>query len=261
MSAPRAAQSSGDPPLPYCERCGKQVDQTTIGPLVGLCHCPSCNGYVCRWCWADAAGACPACGIVPFADAAAAGVAGVSGPALPQGRRDLRAPIAVGAIFLVVSALAVIVGSPFRPARAVEGAVATSAAVTSASPSPGLSPLPSPSGGLTSATAGASTAASPLPTAATPSPIGTPVLPPRSATPTPPPRPTVTPTPTPTPMCKTVPDLVGRTVSNARAVWTAFGFTGSFSPAAGLNKKTVRTQSEAAGGCRPSTTTIVVTYA
>lgn len=260
MSAPRAAQSSGDPPLPYCERCGKQVDQATIGPLVGLCHCPSCNGYVCRWCWADAAGECPACGIVPFADAPAAGVAGVSGPALPQGRRDLRAPIAVGAIFLVVSALAVIVGSPFRPARADEGAVATSAAVTSASPGPGLSPLPAPSDGLTSPTAGASAAAS-LPTDATPSPIGTPVLPSRSATLTPPPPPTATPTPTPTPICKTVPNLVGLMLSKARAAWTTAGFTGSFSPAAGLNKKTVRTQSEAAGGCRPSTTTIVVTYA
>ncbi|HEX5149770.1 MAG TPA: hypothetical protein VFW02_11850 [Candidatus Limnocylindrales bacterium] len=49
-------------------------------------------------------------------------------------------------------------------------------------------------------------------------------------------------------------------MSNARAAWTAAGFTGSFSPAFGLNNKTVLTQSETAGQCLPLTTTIAVTH-
>jgi hypothetical protein len=54
--------------------------------------------------------------------------------------------------------------------------------------------------------------------------------------------------------------MVGLTVSNARAAWTAAGFSGSFSPAAGQNNKIVQTQSLPAGGCLPATTSIVVTY-
>jgi len=215
---------------------------------------------------------------MPFAGAAAAGVARESGPAPTQRRRDLRAPIAVGAvgaIVLAVSALTLFIGNPFRPTGGVESAFATPAAVTSASPSPGLLPLSSPEGGLTGTT-GASADASPVQTAATPVPSGTSALPSgrtassSSATPTPTPTPhptpppasTPTPTPalTPTPVCQTVPNLVALTVSNARAAWTAAGFTGSFSPEDGLNNKTVLTQSETAGACLPATTTIAVTY-
>jgi beta-lactam-binding protein with PASTA domain len=58
----------------------------------------------------------------------------------------------------------------------------------------------------------------------------------------------------------TVPDLVGLTLSNARAAWTAAGFTGSFSPAFGLNNKIVTSQSQVAGECLPATTAIAVTY-
>jgi beta-lactam-binding protein with PASTA domain len=57
-----------------------------------------------------------------------------------------------------------------------------------------------------------------------------------------------------------VPNLVGLTVSNARAAWAVAGFTGSFSPAFGLNNKTVQTQSVPAGDCLPATTVIAVTY-
>jgi beta-lactam-binding protein with PASTA domain len=74
------------------------------------------------------------------------------------------------------------------------------------------------------------------------------------------PTPTPNPTPAPTPDCETVPDLVGLTVANARATWTAAGFTGAFGPAFGLNNKIVETQNRSAGACLPATTTISVTY-
>ena len=38
---------------------------------VGLCHCPSCDLFACRSCWAEAADSCPECGI-SFAAASAA---------------------------------------------------------------------------------------------------------------------------------------------------------------------------------------------
>jgi beta-lactam-binding protein with PASTA domain len=57
-----------------------------------------------------------------------------------------------------------------------------------------------------------------------------------------------------------VPDLVGLTVANARAAWTAAGFTGAFSPAFGLNNKVVESQDRTAGACVPATTTVSVTY-
>jgi hypothetical protein len=84
-----------------------------------------------------------------------------------------------------------------------------------------------------------------------------------SPKPTPKPRPAPTPTPTPAPtpavVCRTVPILIGLTVSDARVAWTAAGFTGSFSPANGRNNSIVQTQSQAAGACLPTTTTIAVT--
>jgi hypothetical protein len=57
-----------------------------------------------------------------------------------------------------------------------------------------------------------------------------------------------------------VPNLVGLTVANARAAWTAAGFSGSFSPAFGLTNKVVQTQSETPGACMAAGTSMVVTY-
>jgi hypothetical protein len=57
-----------------------------------------------------------------------------------------------------------------------------------------------------------------------------------------------------------VPDLVGLAVAEARAAWTAAGFTGAFNPAFGLNNKLVETQDQALGACLPATTTVTVTF-
>lgn len=57
-----------------------------------------------------------------------------------------------------------------------------------------------------------------------------------------------------------MPDLVGQTVAEARATWTAAGFTGAFSPAFGLNNKLVDAQNQTPGACLPTTTTVTVTY-
>jgi hypothetical protein len=50
------------------------------------------------------------------------------------------------------------------------------------------------------------------------------------------------------------------TVGDARQAWRDAGFTGSFTPAAGLNMKVVESQSQAAGTCIPAGSSIVVTY-
>lgn len=107
----------GEPPPPYCQRCDKRVDQRTIGPMVGLGHCPACGIYTCRGCWAEALGACPACGIA-FGDT-------VPAPATvsPRAHRDQadrrsrrRPTIAVvrrlGAAVSLLAAL-VLIASPF----------------------------------------------------------------------------------------------------------------------------------------------------
>jgi hypothetical protein len=57
-----------------------------------------------------------------------------------------------------------------------------------------------------------------------------------------------------------VPALVGLTVSQARAAWTAAGFTGSFTPASGHNGQTVTGQIPDVGACRPPTASVVVEY-
>ena len=61
--AGRGARLPGEAPQPFCERCGRSVDAATIGPRVGLCHCPSCDLFACRSCWSEAAESCPECGI------------------------------------------------------------------------------------------------------------------------------------------------------------------------------------------------------
>lgn len=92
----------------------------------------------------------------------------------------------------------------------------------------------------------------PIPPAVTPGP---------TAVPTPTPGPGATPTPTPVP-CIIVPDLVNpapETVAQARAEWSAAGFSGSFSPN-GQNSRTVLSQSVAPGSCLAPTTSVSVTH-
>jgi hypothetical protein len=60
--AGRGARLPGEAPQPFCERCGTSVEVAKLGPWVGLCHCPSCDVFACRWCWTEAAEACPDCG-------------------------------------------------------------------------------------------------------------------------------------------------------------------------------------------------------
>lgn len=67
----------------------------------------------------------------------------------------------------------------------------------------------------------------------------------------------------PPPPCEapnlSVPNLVGLTMTEARAAWTAAGFTGSFSPN-GANTKTVTGQIPDVGACRPPSQSVVVTH-
>jgi hypothetical protein len=142
VDPPSDEPPSGEPPLPFCQRCGKQIDQATIGPRVGLGHCPACSVYSCRWCWADALGACPGCG-TSFAGADAAGVARDSDRAPTHRWRDVRVSIGVGAVRVVVAvlALAAFLGSPFLGTGEVERAFETPVAVTSASPGPSPGPM------------------------------------------------------------------------------------------------------------------------
>lgn len=68
-----------------------------------------------------------------------------------------------------------------------------------------------------------------------------------------------------TPPDKTVPNLVGLTVAQARSQWTTAGFdAGTFSPASGSDTDIVTAQTttpaSTPGDCRPPTTTISVTH-
>jgi len=62
---------------------------------------------------------------------------------------------------------------------------------------------------------------------------------------------------------KTVPNMVGISVSAARSAWTTAGFTGGFSPATGQDTETVASQnttpSSVPGGCLVATATVTVT--
>jgi len=57
-----------------------------------------------------------------------------------------------------------------------------------------------------------------------------------------------------------VPGLVGLTVAQARAAWTAAGFTGGFTPASGHNGQTVIGQIPDNGECRLPIQAVVVDY-
>lgn len=63
---------------------------------------------------------------------------------------------------------------------------------------------------------------------------------------------------------KTVPNLVGLTVGDARAAWTSAGFTGTFNPASAPDANIVLTQttspSAAVGGCLLYTGSVTVTH-
>jgi hypothetical protein len=76
--ATRRARLPGQAPEPFCERCGASVDVAAIGPWVGMCHCPACDIFACRWCWSEAGEGCPDCGAV-FAAAPVGAVAATAG--------------------------------------------------------------------------------------------------------------------------------------------------------------------------------------
>ena len=110
--------------------------------------------------------------------------------------------------------------------------------------------------------------ATPEPPAATATPAGrSGPTPPPTATPPPTPIPTPkatprpTPTPAPTPSCKEVPNLVGSTVTAARAAWTAAGFTGALQQVRGPNSWYVKSQDPSAGACVAVSSSMSVTTA
>jgi hypothetical protein len=193
---------------------------------------------------------------------------------------DARRSIAAAALAVVAVVLAVTLGSGIRTTGGVEGAVFVPSGGTgsgarlspgaSASGSVGASadptmapsgparPVATPAGGNDGGTTPGHTsnpASTPKPG---PTPKPTPIP---TSRPTPTPNPTATPNPTPTPGCITVPSLKGMTVQDARAAWTAAGFTGAFrpKPAPGQDTKVVQTQSQTAGACLPATSGVVVT--
>jgi PASTA domain-containing protein len=248
-----------------------------IGPQVGLCHCPHCQRYSCKWCWADASGDCPECAF-PYVATAAAAAAPVAleGRTRSLGRGGTAVMLTFGGL-MVVLALVLTLGGGLplnagsaNPSAPPVGAAGTdTASSTAGAPSvgasgsaiggvgtPGVTPRPNDTG---AAGGGPTTPpVGPAPTPA-PTPKGAPTPPPTIApTPRPTPRPP-TPTPTPVPTCKTVPDLVGKTVSSARAAWTAAGFAGAFLPK-GHGASIVTGQSQTPGACLPATATMTVTY-
>jgi hypothetical protein len=196
--------------------------------------------------------------------------------------RDLRAPVAAGTIVIAIALLVLNIGASFRPTGGVGGDVAgseiggqaspslvvavggigsarVSATPTSARPSANPTGPVAPGGAVGPPTQPGTPAPTAKPaTTPKPTPVPTP-----KPTPVPTPRRTASPAPTPepTPACKTVPNLVGQTVANARSAWKAAGFTGAFTPANGQNKMIVQTQNRTPGACMPPTTTITVTVA
>ena len=178
--APLPTAGSGRAPVRFCEQCGKRVGPApTLLKVVphdlpgnrvwALRSCPFCGVHACDTCWADAVGACPACGI-------AVGVAARLHLAPPKRRGNPRPAIAVVAGVLVVSTLVFIVGSPSRPAGGVLGEIAPPVEDTTPSPSTGPSPLHSATGGGTrsngppAAEPPASTASPGVPSATSPPP-------------------------------------------------------------------------------------------
>lgn len=183
-------------------------------------------------------------------------------------------PLVLGALAIAISLVALIAGGQFLPPAGSASGSSPSTGLegpsggivtdqpASGSPIGTAMPSPSPAPILTVTPSPGSSVApfegpSPSPISPTPAPSPTP-----AATPRPTPQPTPRPTPTPEPplVCSTVPNLVGLTVSSARAAWTAAGFTGAFNPAKGHDNSTVQTQDKAPGLCLPATAAITVTY-
>jgi hypothetical protein len=208
--ATRERRLPGEPPQPICERCDRPVDPAAIGSQVGLCHCPACDLFACRWCWSEAGGLCPGCGVAfgvarggsvvraaegsvvgaAAQDVAAKGavIAAPHAPVPARRTRSLRRPIlTVTMAVLAVAIVGVLLGGQFR-AGGVESARDVPAALTSESA--GV-PLASPGG---AGSVGSGTPATTV-SGATPDPI-TLASPSGAATVTPRPTPAATPRPT-----------------------------------------------------------------
>jgi len=296
LSAPDPALPAGEPPRPVCQRCGRSVDEGAIGAQVGLCHCMVCEVYGCRWCWADADGTCPSCGVryapaallaVGPADdtgpatavvAGAVSLAGGSGPM--AGRRpDIRAPLAIGTLVVALAVLGLAFGGPLGSTAGSIESTPTPALAIIASNEPNAtgSPAAAPSGAIASgAPSGAPTStarvhdSSAAPGGSTPEPLAvTPTSTPTAPTatpaptpvPTPRPTPRPTPTPSPTPSCKVVPNFVGMKVTQARTEWSGAGFTGALQQVRGPDSWYVKTQDPLSGACVSASSGMTVTTA
>jgi hypothetical protein len=266
MTDSRADPSSGDPPPPVCPRCARRVDMAAIGPQVGLCHCLSCQRFACRWCWLKARGRCPTCAAPYEVWAAASATAARPLPTRRRRKLDRRAVTAIGALVVVMAWLTLSAIQWFGSAGGTE----------SRSSPPGIAAGGGPSASGATASNGVSapptgpTASQPAVTvrpgatppaaAETAVPTPTPAATPRRTAPPPPPtpRPTPRPTPIPTPSCEVVPNLRTLTVGDARAAWTAAGFTGPLLPK-GHDAWIVAGQDRKAGTCLALSTAITVT--
>ncbi len=219
---------SGEPPSAFCPRCNRRSDPAAIGGRVGLCHCVSCGEYACRWCWADAVGACPSCAYAyVVAPVAAATPRGLMAAFLR--RFELRRSIAAGALVVVAVILAQTLAGGIRPTGGVEAVTglpssSATAGVGSSSPgSPSDSPaettagtadptadVPTTTAAATPIDTGGQSQPTPRPDGSTPAPGPTqrsiqPTPTPPGATPTPRPTPTPDPTPTPAPTATPAP--------------------------------------------------------
>ena len=131
--------SVGGPPVPLCPRCDRRVDQSTIGPLVGLGHCPSCAAYSCRWCWVEALSECPSCHAAFATGTDRATSASIqTTPDAADGPSDPGSSISLGRRFSFAFALftlLVLIASWFIRPEAIESAIMTvkSAIVTAPS--------------------------------------------------------------------------------------------------------------------------------
>jgi outer membrane biosynthesis protein TonB len=220
------APESGEPPSAFCPRCLRRSDPDAIGGRVGLCYCSECSKYACRWCWNEAAGACPACAVAyPIVAVARPRTVRRSTAAVLR-RFDSRRALAAAALVMVAMVLGVTVARGIRPVGGVEGSVnvpASTATARTVSSSPsgdpaapdgstGASATPTGSGSQAAdpagGTGGSDGAPTPRPlgptppatTTETPTPTPTSIpTPTATRTPTPTPTPTATPTPTPTP--------------------------------------------------------------
>ena len=287
MSGPQLAPPSGRATLPHCERCGNLIGPAATLMRIGLRMCPSCAVFACDRCWGTAGGACPGCGasMASGADgpvAAEAAVLREGDLARDRRGRHLRSPIAVVALLVVivmVSVLALNLGSPFRPAGDVAGATGTPAAVTGAASGPGQSPLPSHAAGVaegpiespaspslaaTAVAAPSGTPAAPggaAPSAPLPTPSPTPrrtATPTPRPTPVPTPRPTHAPTPRPTPCAQVAPQLVGERKTSAATIWSAAGFNGTVTTLPGHGNYLIASQDLVAGQTYPCSSSVKV---